>query len=550
MHRVTVILLCLLARASFVAAAATRVAVLAPDHSTADKIGSLLETTAPADLQWIDRRQLSALINEQQLSVCFGADATTPRVQLGRLAGADLLLLLRDKTEPTRHLEMVVFDTRSGVRLLVKPLPLTTDAEADAGVIQSNLAAAIGKLRDGISAVVAVPEFACDDLTRKFAGDGSGYAPLIEQTLLQRRGVVVVELAEARAIARESAITGRATLDRPMPFLLLGNYKNDRIDGQRVVSVRLTFKRGEDLISSASLDHVTPAKLTNALLGLTEKVVGKSLNQKQTRPDPQKDARQLYDRAVESIYVSDFSRGESLCEASLLLCDTPDAHRDAAFCLQQLCALEQNRSTGNIAFAPKAGEPDSSTLAGIALRRTTGLAHLESYMASLRLDYLGPCHTLIAGYRETCPPKEFAEMMIRVAAVKRSHGVDDDTIRYASSLRWGGISPASERYSLATQLALLTQRPPDVPFAAMAFTKDARGGAVGGNDRGNDSTRAYGESDFARGDRQDSADHRAAAVAGFTGRKAVADAEHQRDVRPACAFGHWFEFRCRVCRGG
>ena len=74
--------------------------------------------------------------------------------------------------------------------------------------------------------VCAVPSFISKDLGYKFDYLKAGFAKVVEQHLLRRKGVLVVEFAEAEAIAREAALGGKDRLERRTPLYFLGEYRN------------------------------------------------------------------------------------------------------------------------------------------------------------------------------------------------------------------------------------------------------------------------------------------------------------------------------------
>jgi hypothetical protein len=458
------------------AAAATRVAVLAPSGASAEKIASLLELSLGTDenVQLVERGQFSAILHEQELAACFGADASATRLNIGKLVNADMLVVLREVAGPKPHLELVVFESRLGVRLLVEPIPLTDDLSADAGQIEKRVLAALGKLRQRITAIVAVPAFVCDDLTREHADDGDGYADLIEQSLLARKGVVVVEIAEAQAIARELAIAGQPDPDRPLPFILLGNFSDS--GSSRTVSFHLTLNQGQKTIASASARAADLSQLAQTLLEATDRLIGSTFSKPAAAPDPDADARELYSRGTEFLDIGEASRGLSLCEASLLLRQIPSAHRDAAFAALEICIADQNTASTDRAAASSrtlpAGFPESCRP---MLQR--GFDHVEAYMKLTRLNYLSGSDQILRRYGMILPPREFAEMLERVAEAKFAAQVKDDTLRYAANVRWDAITPPAERYGLASRISICAQQPGDVPAIVAMFHDDGKDSA-------------------------------------------------------------------------
>ena len=76
--------------------------------------------------------------------------------------------------------------------------------------------------------VVAVPPFVSNDLGYQFEHLKGAFAKLAESVALDRKGVVVVELAEAEALAKEIALAAPgAKVERPAPLYLVGEYRHD-----------------------------------------------------------------------------------------------------------------------------------------------------------------------------------------------------------------------------------------------------------------------------------------------------------------------------------
>jgi hypothetical protein len=449
------------------ASAITRVAVLAPTGSAAEKMSSLLEVTLAADagVQMVDRQQLAAVLREQQLSACFSPEDPSARLKLGRLARADMLVVLREQQTPTYHLQIVVFESRQGLRLLVEPAALTNDFDADAHRLGQIIISAIRKLEEGITSIVAVPDFACDDLTHEFADAGAAYASVVEQSLLKRKGVVVVEIAEAQAIAREMAVGGSVGIDRRLPYILLGNYSNSGLPKARIQAVHLALKQGEAQVAELAKPNIEPADLVATLVDQTDQLVGSKLAKRSSLPDSDADARQLQQRGAEFLNAGEYRQGLALCDASLLLKSTYRAHRDAAFGDLAICLAERAADRQLIS----ATDTDSQMPADSQARFQEGLDHVEAWMKLSRLTHLAPADTVFQRYRVNCAPEQFARLLIRVAQAKFEAGVSDDIFRDAADVRWDLITPPSTRFSLAVQLAKFAQKPTDAIWMTAIF---------------------------------------------------------------------------------
>ncbi|MBN9521195.1 hypothetical protein J0H58_22190 [bacterium] len=214
---------------------------------TNDPRAALLEAKAlpAADATWVERAGIDRVLAEQKLQALFGPQGIGDRVRLGKLLKADLLVMVRPAAgvgEPA--LELVVSETAGGLRLLVRGVPVTKDADADAAALLAAARDGIKKYRERVREVVAVPPFLSRDLAFDTDHLKGAYAKLTEQAALARPGVVAVELAEAEALARELALAGPgAKLDRPAPLYLLGEFRHEGKGKERTVALTLRAER-------------------------------------------------------------------------------------------------------------------------------------------------------------------------------------------------------------------------------------------------------------------------------------------------------------------
>src|SRR5579859_6390904 len=120
---------------------------------------------ATPNTTWVERASIDKVLQEQKLQALFSPQGLSERVKLGRLLKADLLVMVRpvkDAKEPV--LELVVSDTATGLRLVLKSVPVTKNTDTD---VEALLAAARDGLQrhtEKITEVVAVPPFVSNDL--------------------------------------------------------------------------------------------------------------------------------------------------------------------------------------------------------------------------------------------------------------------------------------------------------------------------------------------------------------------------------------------------
>ena len=200
---------------------------------------------------------------------------------------------------------------------------------------------ALEKYDEQITEVWAVPPFASEDLTYEFDHLKSAYAKLIEQILLQRNGALVVELAEAEAVAKEVMLTEPgARVRRQLPFYLLGKYRHRGQGPKRRLAIELRLVHGRDQLQAIAKSDLTPEDVPRFLRHSTAEVLRKSGGAAQPLSDPETEARQLADRAKTFWKTGQWTEALSLIEASLLLKpDQSDLHTDAVHVLTHLVQL-------------------------------------------------------------------------------------------------------------------------------------------------------------------------------------------------------------------
>jgi hypothetical protein len=109
-----------------------RMAILADKAYKLDNspLISLLEVklSEKESVQLLERAEIDEILKEQKLQLMFAGQGGKDRVAAGKLLKADLLILLRAKEKKgIRSLDVVVAETKGGLRLLVRTIPRTGD---------------------------------------------------------------------------------------------------------------------------------------------------------------------------------------------------------------------------------------------------------------------------------------------------------------------------------------------------------------------------------------------------------------------------------------
>ncbi len=345
----------------------------------ASPLVALLEVSLSGDEKFslVERMEIDRVLQEQQFQLVFSAEGGTQRVALGRLLKADLLVLLQaGEKESARYVDVIVSETEGGLRFLVRTVVWADDPQAEAEAVHALVERGLAKYREEITEICAVPPFVSKDLAHRYDYLQTAYATLIEQALLELKGIVVVELAEARAITRELALAGTAShVTRNLPLYILGEYRNEGLDENRRVSLSLTLRRGEQELKAISQDGLSPDEVATFLREGSLEMLEGLVKAEQSLPDPDIEAQQLAERARVFTDIAAWPEALALIEASLLLKpDQPQCHCDAVYVLTRLIQscydskgdIEQFKRKANI---------------GLDYYRL-GLRHVESFLRS------------------------------------------------------------------------------------------------------------------------------------------------------------------------
>lgn len=271
-------------------------------------------------IRLLERMDVEKILEEQRLELALSPEGGRERVALGRLLKADVLVLLSARKEGARHIEIVVCETARGLRLLVRKARWVDDPKAGAAAIEGLLDAALGKYRESVAEIVAVPPFLSRDLGHEHDYLQGALARLIEQALLRRRGVLVVELAEARAISRELALAGDTfEVRRRLPLYFVGEYRSAGTGDARRISAALGLRRGKEEIASTDRIGMLPGEVGPFLLSATADLLARVAKGTGRPPAPRTEARQLTERADEFARLGFWKEAADLFEASILL---------------------------------------------------------------------------------------------------------------------------------------------------------------------------------------------------------------------------------------
>lgn len=166
------------------------------------------------EVDWVERARVDDVLTEQSIQMAVTPGGVDERVKLGRVLKADLLVLVLVrpvKGAKNPAIEVVVSETAGGLRLFTHAVPVIADAAVDVAGLVDAVKMGIARYDDEITAIVAVPPIVSRDLGYEFEHLKGAYAKLAESVVLGRPGMVVVEIAEANALAKEIGLAAPGT---------------------------------------------------------------------------------------------------------------------------------------------------------------------------------------------------------------------------------------------------------------------------------------------------------------------------------------------------
>lgn len=295
-------------------------AVLTDEGVRESGVADLLFADLATDdnLKLVERDRLNDILQELDLASAQQPGDVRGRLNLGKLLKADLLLIVRRVEKPQPHYQLVVAETTQGLRLSYDSRAASDDAAADAAALLQTAKSAVAHHDADISEVCAVPPFVSDDLGLAHAHLKAAFARVIEGALVQRPGLVFVELAEAQAVSRELALSGDEKLAHRLPLYFLGNFRHVKVAGEERIRLSLSLQRGDAVVAERKAE-VSPAAAVEFLRSETISILQKLQQKDVDLIDAKTEARVLAERALAFQTTGQWSEAIALAEASLLL---------------------------------------------------------------------------------------------------------------------------------------------------------------------------------------------------------------------------------------
>jgi len=293
-------------------------------------------------LRLVERNEIDKVLKEQELQLLFAPQGVARRSALGSLLKADLLILLRAVKEGAdqKALHLTICETRSGLRLRLATVKSSDKPEDAALQIVILVDEALDKFRSPVRHVVATPDFVSKDLSYQYDYLKTFYARLVDQRLVTEPELVVVELAEARAIGEELALADKTkVVRRPLPFYLMGEYRTTAEGDRLYVQTELSLRQGEKVLGTRKADRLTDTEALSFIPKTSLELLRETIGTTASRPDPATEAKQLSDRAQVFMQTANWEEALRLTEAAILLTpDDPALHERAADMLDKKAA--------------------------------------------------------------------------------------------------------------------------------------------------------------------------------------------------------------------
>ncbi len=297
-------------------------------------LGALLEAqlTMIGGLDWLDRGEIEQVLREQKLQALFSPEGAAARATLGKLLKADLLVMLRQVSDDgpqnaakpaeanAPRLQMVVTETRRGIRLLTQSIEASPDAKGTVALLSELVEQAIAKQRQQVREIYAVPPFVSHDLVFRYDYLKEAYAKLLESILLKRPGAVVVELSEAQALAQEIQLAEpEGNVQRTLPLYLLGEYRNMGSADEPRITFRIKLMRGTTELAQDSRRTLLPDQVASEIAKVAQALLAATSGAANIPIEAGAEAAQLAARGRAFERLSNWSEALNLYEAALLL---------------------------------------------------------------------------------------------------------------------------------------------------------------------------------------------------------------------------------------
>jgi len=180
-------------------------------------------------LELVERERIDAILEEFARVDALGAEQTEGRLRLGRMLGADALLIVRGaagEEGAPKNLDVLIADCVFGARLRVDRIAL--DAARPEQAI-TEIATALGdtlqQFPRGVERIICIPPFVSKSLEQKFDFLQARLAFVLQASIARHPGVALLEVGEAKLIQRELSLRGEDRKAAATPLFVEGEYR-------------------------------------------------------------------------------------------------------------------------------------------------------------------------------------------------------------------------------------------------------------------------------------------------------------------------------------
>jgi len=323
----TVVIIALFSMCPVLAREPLRLAILSSEEVQNSGISDLLTVQMQEleNVELVERDLLRKVADELTLSMMLGAEHTENRRNVGALLKADMLVILSaekaDGREPT--LRITIGDCSNGARLRVGWVPFEKkNLDANCRQLKEITQQTLDHFETGVKQIIGVSHFISRDLVHDYNHLQTGYARLLQSALSSLPGVAVIEVEEARSIARENELAGDGKIDRVVPLFVEGEFRTKKGGSQEQVTVHLKIRISDNAATAKEIERQDVA-LNQVAAFLTNDVAREILVLSKSSDikllDTEKQLEVLTRNADEFARVGDWRHSTELREAAVLL---------------------------------------------------------------------------------------------------------------------------------------------------------------------------------------------------------------------------------------
>jgi hypothetical protein len=250
----------------------------------------------------VERAIIDRVLGELALSASQENLDIGKRLQLGKLLKADILVFFSEATkEKNTSVSVRIVESETGLQLAAETFLWDKEnAEATLASLFNTVSAGVERHKAGFRTILAVPPLECTDRSPAQAHWRKPLATLLQERLLTHKGILVVELEEARAFATEFFVGKEAArLKHDLPLYLVGQYSTRAADKDVSFSFDFKLEQGGKEILHKKLEDIGQASISEHFASLVKEVVLKlpDVGHDTTSTDPAKEAVLLMNRA-------------------------------------------------------------------------------------------------------------------------------------------------------------------------------------------------------------------------------------------------------------